>query len=854
MSESTKIIPPAQTVETVTCTINGRQATVAKGTTVLQAALGMGIQIPSFCWHPKLKPVGACRMCYVEIEKMAKLQVSCATECANGMVVFTESDKVKQGRKAVIEFTLLNHPLDCPTCDKGGECDLQNLTFAHGYDDSRYEFNKLRKIEDDVKTTFDDIKIGPEIVLNRNRCILCYKCVRANKEAFGEYDLGAFERGNHTEINSAPGEQVDNPFSGNLVEICPVGALTNTDWRYKIRVWLTQQVPSICGFSSTGANIMFYKEKHKNTIFRVTGRRNDEIDDGWISDITRYGYQIVHSPDRIKTPLIKKNGKQVAASWDEALNLVASRLTTVRDQKGSVCIGGLIYPSLDNATLYAFNKFMRVAMETNNVDFRTEYRRLPDTAASLYETVASQPFSIADIDSSDVIVSFASDLHREHQNEYLRLRKAVQFNQARVFLLNPYSTKASDISSLELVYKPGTDETLISAICLAGLESGAVASSEADDLKRKVGFTSAAGAASACGVDLVEIQAVARALSEGKKITFLAGELLTRSRDREAIAASLCNLNRVFGIIAKGQIAILSRYPNSVGAGRLGLAPHNSPTLASKLKSIWGQYPETPPQNTDAMLAAAKKEELDAMILVGVNPVAMYPDRQFAVDGLDRLDFLVVCDLVETATTQLADVVLPLASWAEYDGEYVNLEGRCQTAGRAISPQHESRPGYEIIADLAERCKAPISSNGSSAGDQIDQILALKTSLGWPGSFNEIKRQPDETSGDFPVVLVIGDDPHHSGYLTEKAPSLVAFSGEAYAELSSDLAARLGVKSGESVRIESATGKIIVPVRLSEHIDNDVVFVPRNFTATPVNSLLSRKVRTDRVKLSRVSG
>lgn len=224
MSEPVKT-DSVQAVETVTFTIDGRTATVAKGTTVLQAALGMGIDIPFFCWHPKLKPVGACRMCYVEIEKMPKLQVSCATECTNGMIVFTNSDKVKQGRKAVIEFTLLNHPLDCPTCDKGGECDLQNLTFAHGYDDSRFEFNKLRKIEDNVGTTFDDIKIGPEIMLNRNRCILCYKCVRANKEAFGEYDLGAFERGNHTEINSAPGQQVDNPFSGNLVEICPVGAL-----------------------------------------------------------------------------------------------------------------------------------------------------------------------------------------------------------------------------------------------------------------------------------------------------------------------------------------------------------------------------------------------------------------------------------------------------------------------------------------------------------------------------------------------------------------------------------------------------------------------------------------------------
>lgn len=853
MSEPVKTDSPAQVVETVTFTIDGRTATVAKGTTVLQAALGMGIDIPFFCWHPKLKPVGACRMCYVEIEKMPKLQVSCATECTNGMVVFTNSDKVKQGRKAVIEFTLLNHPLDCPTCDKGGECDLQNLTFAHGYDDSRFEFNKLRKIEDNVGTTFDDIKIGPEIVLNRNRCILCYKCVRANKEAFGEYDLGAFERGNHTEINSAPGQQVDNPFSGNLVEICPVGALTNSDWRYKIRVWLTQQVASVCPFSSSGSNITLYKEKHQNTIFRATGRRNDSIDDGWIADVTRYGYQITHSPDRLKTPLIKKNGKQMPATWDEALELVADRLTNIRDQKGSVCLGGIVSPMLDNATLYAFNKFMRLALETNNVDFRSEYRRLPVASGSIYDTVASQPFSISEIDSSDVIVAFGTDLHREHPNEYLRLRKATTFNRSRVFLLNPYSTKASDIASLELVHTPGTEEALLAAIGLAAIESGAVSGVDTDDYKRKSAFASAASAASACGVDIPEIQAVARALAEGKKVTFFAGEMVTRSLGRESIAAAICNLNHLIGLQKKGQIAILARYSNSIGAGKLGLSSHNSSQLTGELKNIWGQLPDTPALNADAMLNAAKKEELDAMILVGVNPVGTYPDRQFAQDGLERLDFLVVCDLFETATTQLADVVLPLSGWAEYSGDYVNLEGRLQHAGQAVKPQHDSRPGYQIISELSDLCKAPIEQTKGANNAEITRLLGLKSTPAMPSAFVEVKSTPEPTTGEYPVALFVGDDPHHCGYLTEKSHSLAAFCGEAYAEISPDLATRIGIKQGGTVRIESPNGKIIVPVRVSEHIDNDVVFVPRNFSSTPVNALLSRKLRTDRVKLTKVS-
>ncbi|RME30586.1 MAG: hypothetical protein D6800_01725, partial [Candidatus Zixiibacteriota bacterium] len=377
--------------------------TVPKGTTVLKAALQHGVDIPFFCWHPKLKPVGACRMCYVEIEGMPKLQVSCNTVATDGMVVYTNSDQVRQGRRAIIEFTLLNHPLDCPTCDKGGECHLQDLTFAHGFDDSRFEFQKYRFVPEDGHSTFDDLRIGPEIILNRNRCILCYKCVRANKEAFGEYDLGAYERGNITEINAAPGQQVANPFSGNLVEICPVGALTNTDWRYKIRVWLTQQAKSVCPYTSSGSNITFYYERHKNRIFRVTSRPHDYIDDGWLADVTRYGYQIVNSDDRIRKPLIKKGGKQVEATWDEALDLIARRVNEIIEKKGCVCLGGIAYPGLDNASLYTLNKFIRFGLGSQNIDYRIDYRMLPNRAATAYDVMSTRPFRIADIDDSDVI-------------------------------------------------------------------------------------------------------------------------------------------------------------------------------------------------------------------------------------------------------------------------------------------------------------------------------------------------------------------------------------------------------------------------------------------------------------------
>jgi len=836
----------------VTLTIDGRETTVPKGTTVLEAAKQMGIHIPSFCWHPKLKPVGACRMCYVEVEKMAKLQVSCALEVMEGMVVHTDTDTVKQGRKAIIEFILMNHPLDCPTCDKGGECELQNLTFAHGYDDTRYDFRKARFVDEGMTTTFDDKRIGPEIILNRNRCILCYKCVRANKQAFGEYDLGAYERGNITEINAAPGEQVDNPFSGNLVEICPVGALTNADWRYKIRVWLTKTAPSLCNYFASGTNTLFYKEDHKNKIYRTTSRVNDDIDDGWLSDITRYGYQIVNSPDRLKTPLVKKGGKQVESTWDEALEVISKRLGEIKDKRGGVCVGGLIAPNLDNASLFSFSKLLRTVFNSNNIDYRGDYRMLPATSESNFDVLASQPFSIAAIDDSDVIVSFGSDLVREHPGEYLRVRKAYNSGCAKIYSLSPYSVKSSDVANLELVYNIASEEAIINGICLAAIEENLVDSATGSDLKNKIKPASLAEAANLAGVEADELKSVARALAEGDRVTFIVGEIVTRSKAREEIATALLNLNRLFGLSDKGQIAILSRYANSKGAAKLGLLPMPDATTAAALKNIWGQFPDGPAYNTDAMMALIKKEEIKGLFIMGANPMMLYPDREFVKEGLGKLDFLVAFDMFETETTELADVVLPLASWAEYEGYYVNIESRVQKAEQAIKPLHQSKPAWETVNMIAEKLGTKLFENEQQMHDEIKQMLEVNSVQQLPGQFSEVAPEPVENDDAYPLSMLLVDDPHHSGHLTEKAPSLVNFSGEAYVEMSPSLAAKYKIETGDSIRVESEVGKVIVPAKISEQLENDIVLLPRNFQSTPVTTLLMRKKRVDRVKISKV--
>lgn len=853
MAEATKTDSAATTgIPTVTLSIDGQSTTVPKGTTVLQAARDLGITIPTFCNHPKLKPVGACRICYVEIEKMAKLQVSCSLEAMDGMVVSTDSDVVKQGRKAVLEFILLNHPLDCPTCDKGGECDLQNMTFAHGYDDSRFDFQKLRFSDEGSTSLFDDVRIGPEIILNRNRCILCYKCVRANTEAFGEYDLGAYERGNITEINAAPGQQVDNPYSGNLVEICPVGALTNSDWRYQIRVWLTQTAPSICNFTSSGTNITAYKESHKNRIYRMTSRMNDQIDDGWLADVTRYGYQIVNADARLKYPLIKKDGKQVEASWEEALSLVGKRFGEIKEKKGSVCIGGLVAPHLDNASLYGFSKFFREVLKCNNVDFRSDYRMLPSSGSSSFSALCARPFSISDIDDSELIVVFGSDLLREYRNEYLRIRKAVQFNNARVIVINPYATKAADVASQELVYAPGTEEAVLNGLCLAAIENNMVVAESASDLIAKISPSTLSKSASMSSVSPDDLTRVAQSISSSSKITIIIGQIAARSIARDSIACALANLDRLLGISAKGQMAALAKYANSRGAALLGVEPCPSNAVKARMGEILGQFPECAPHNTDDMMAQIKKEEIDGFLIMGANPMMLYPDREFVREGLEKIDFLVACDLFETETTALADVVLPLASWAEYSGDYVNLEGRVQTAQQIVRPIGQAKTGSDIMSTVAQQMGATLFESVEQQDSEIDQLLSAERSAGPIGEFLEVRASSPDPDDDYPIVLFIGDDPHHCGHLTQHSPSLSNFAGGAFVEMSPDLAKQYRLADGDSVRIESRVGKVIVPVRISSHLRRNVVIVPRNFSTTAVTILLMRKQRLDRVRISRV--
>ncbi len=830
--------------EQITLTIDGQELTVDKGTNVLEAAAQIGIEIPYFCWHPKLDSVGACRMCLVDVEKIPKPAVSCATEVMPGMVVKTATDEIIKARRGVLEFILLNHPLDCPTCDKGGECDLQDNVFNFGIDKSRQTFTRKRVIDTQTKTTFDDKRIGPEVWRNMNRCVTCFKCTRFNKEIAGEWDLGAFQRGSSTVIDAPPGEQIDNLYSGNVVEICPVGALTNNDWRYKIRNWKATKADSICSHDADGQNITLWYDHRQ--LFRATSRPNDAIDDGWICNIARYGYQYINSPDRLTKPLIKKGGTQVEATWPEAIELIAKKFSKIKGDKGSVCIAGLLGGNQSNETAYLFNQLFRSVLHSNSVDYRLEYTGLTDGEHSeAYNCLYDAPFQISSLETADCVLIYGSNLIKDHPAVNLRLRKAYRKNDAKVYTANPVETKSGDISTDELIYNPDCGTAFLVALTHALIDGKLyknIDEAKAAEIKSLLEPSNLNEAATRCGIEVDRINYLASDLAGAKNLFILGGDYLRASSDRSRQANALYNLANLLDI-PDSNSAILASQANSKGARFLGLSPQLPAKLAKTLADKWGTtLPESTGCNTSEILKGALEEEIDAVFVMGANPGMRYPDGPFVDAALDKLDFLVVADLFETATSLKADVVLPLAGWSEADGSYVNLSGMYQKFSRALKPKAGIKAGTEILQLLMTaidpQLKFDLSSLSQNTRDVIDSWAIPQRDK---EKFFPVKQAHIVDHEAFPYRLLIGNDLHHYGYLTEHCPSLMKFASEPYVELSTQLAEKLGIDDGDLLRIESTSGKLVLKSKISEFFEGDVIFIPNNFSAVDVNCLVSKE-------------
>jgi len=661
----------------VTITVDGRQMQVPKGTLLWEACKENGIDIPIFCYHTKLGPVGACRTCLVEIEGMAKgPATACSTPVSDNMVVRTRSPIVEKAQRGIFEFLLANHPLDCPICDRGGECPLQDQTFAYGPGASRYIEPKRHHVK--------PITLGPTIALDRERCVLCWRCVRFCAEVAEDKSIVLLDRGEHTVVGTFQDEPYVSNFSGNVVELCPVGALTSRKQRFNFRPWELRNRPSVCPHCPMGCNINISVRKNDEVI-RFLSRDNPEVDDSWLCDRGRFNFEFVNSPERLASPLIRREGAFHEVSWTEALEFIADRLRPVLRYRGPEGVAGVASPRLTNEDLFVFKRFMTECVGTGKVD---HYPR-PQVAltAGQQEAIGRLEQTLAPISSLDrarTIVLLGADPSLREPVMELRIRLAVNRRGARLVVISPEAITLSTKAHQTLSYP--RERFAEFARAFASAIRGSKTAPSTGDRKGR--------ADAEAPVDLGHVDHLIRDYLQEGPLVVLYDDEFEGVVDKGDALLALADLVEALGASGQpvGSIPMLADC-NSMGARDLRIVP------AGEDGSPWG-----PPAVADLL---APESQVRAAFLLGVN-LARDFTGEAQLRRLRGLDLLVVHELMMTETARFADVVLPAASFAEKTGTFTNTEGRVQALSVAVPSPGIARADWEILVDLSQHLNNPL--------------------------------------------------------------------------------------------------------------------------------------------------
>jgi NADH-quinone oxidoreductase subunit G len=665
------LVPPVSD-ETVEVTIDGHQLTVPKGQLMITAAEEAGIYIPRFCYHPRMKPVGMCRMCLVEVKgpRGASLMPACYNTVADGMEISTHSEMATKAQDGVLEFLLVNHPLDCPVCDKGGECPLQDQTMAYGPGETRF-------VEE--KRHWDKpIPLSDLVYLDRERCIQCGRCVRFADEVAGDALIDFAERGDKTEVATFPDAPYASYFSGNVVQICPVGALTATPYRFKARPWDLDQVESTCTSCSVGCRVAVQSSSDELT--RYLGVDSDPVNWGWLCDKGRFDFEAVESDDRLTVPLIRQGDELVEASWGEALTLAAEGLAAARDAAGGTSVAVVGGARLPNEDAYAWSKLARVALRTDNVD-----AQLGDGLPAA--TLLGLPRATIDATAAaPLVITLAADIKEELPVLYLRLKDAAERGSA-VVELTPARTGFSRYTAQSLRYTPGQLVDLVRALAAGTAVDGEVA-----------------------GVTAAQVEAVRTRMADAWEQGSPGAASIVVVLGRPSLAEPGAQVAEAAAVLAGlPGVKFLSalRRSNVHGALDLGLAPGVLPgRVGLEEGRAWyeQQWDTTLPAaglDTAGILASAADGGIGALVLVGADPLTDFPDAEAAARGVAGARFVVAIDTFLTDSARQADVVLPAATYAERRGTFTNLEGRITWLSQKVTAPGVAWPDWMIAGELA---------------------------------------------------------------------------------------------------------------------------------------------------------
>ncbi|HMV06427.1 MAG TPA: NADH-quinone oxidoreductase subunit NuoG [Accumulibacter sp.] len=756
--------------------IDGKLAHVPDGGTIMDAAQQVGAYIPHFCYHKKLSIAANCRMCLVQVEKAPKPLPACATPVTNGMKVFTHSDLAVKAQKGVMEFLLINHPLDCPICDQGGECQLQDLAVGYGGGASRYQESKRVVMYKDV---------GPLISMQEmTRCIHCTRCVRFGQEIAGVMELGMANRNMHSEIVTFLGRSVDSELSGNMIDLCPVGALTSKPFRYSARSWELARRRSISPHDSLGTNLTL--QIKNNVVMRALPRENEDVNECWISDKDRFSYEALNSPARLGKPLIRIDGALREVEWNVALDYVAHALRDIARQHGGESIAALGSPHATLEELFLLQKLTR-GLGSGNVDFRPRRRDFSTDGKRL--GVPWLGMKLAEISQLDAALVVGSFLRKDHPLFAQRLRQLAR-KWGKVSLVSVSADDPLLPLHARMAVSPADLPVALAAVVKAAAEQ------QGKPLPAGVESVTTCAAS----------QAIARSLIEGEKSAIFLGN----AAEQSPYAGQLHALANALAELTGASCGFIGEAANSVGG-------HLAQAVPTSL-------------NAYEMFARPRK----AYILLGVEPELDCHDPQMATSALRSADFVVALSaFADGAACDHADALLPIAPFSETSGSFVNTEGRIQSFSGALRPFADARPGWKVLRVLGNLLELP-----GFAYETSEQVRADITPLaeGFVGGLdNGLRESALSLPGKAGGLQRIADVPiHFADALVRRAPALQKTRDAAApaARACAATLARLGLSEGATVRVKQAGGEALLALVADATVPPDCIRVAAGHAST----------------------
>lgn len=849
-------------------TIDGQAIQAPKGKTILEVAREHGIFIPTLCYHHALNPIGSCRICVVEVKPGPPRPLpACATYIGEGMEVVTTSPKLEAIRQELMKLVLINHALDCPICDKGGECELQNLTHALA----------VPKVDLEAVPIAPNKDFASQLVERHpDRCVTCGRCVRICRDRVGARAINFMQRGYFTELASGL-LPLDCEFCGSCIDICPVGALINKVFKYRARAWEVTKTEMVCPFCGGGCTYELHTRDDR--IMRVVNE-----DSVLLCGRGRFGFPVVDSPERLKTPLIRENGAFREAAWDEALNLVAARFKEIIDSAGPGAIYGIGSPRATNEANYLFQKFFRAGLGTNQVDNPGRYSYVraltglgavfglpqvegvetaPPKAPPYHSPLATTdgakgggfPFvlgSLADLPQADLALVVGADVTPELPPLGWALNRALDRESFRLVLANPRKTKFDRQAHLSLRYRPGSERLLIAGLIKVFLAAHphwapTLTATGLEEFKESLKKVSMKDVVAKTGVEEAALKEAATLLAQSQAPAIICGsELLGQERGVDNAVA----LADLFLLVGRPDHPGSALYPvaeknNSRGVCEVGVLPDLRPGFEPL------EEPSSPGPTLSEMLDLLEKKDPaapQALYLLGGDLLRSLPNRSRVEKLLKKVPFLVVQDAFLNDTARLAQVVLPVAVHAEQEGTFISSDGSLGVLPQAL-PANGVRPDWQIICQLSSRLGYPMPYRGPQ---QIFKELAQEMPL-WAGikPKGQVAHLAGAVTGRFlpfevdpgipgrrPFILIVGKSLQHSGsYTTYEPCGTLAVTGQAQLSINPADAQNLGLAEGETAKVTSSQGEISVPVTIAAELPEGVVFLPEHFSQPAAHCL-----------------